>query len=198
MGLNPAFFRFIKHVMNDSMKMSYIEHMLSSSSSLKNKEVIIIHCGEKKWGKWVNYHKSLWQLFIVALEHGTWLCLVLQLGNMLISDLYQSYDSSYSFISPKECHSYRCTMFWSIIQSVFPSILSCLTMFKGSFNPNRPLCSITNLHPHVSLCSFNPLSYIIFMCHFRVDDGGNITGLLRRVYSYRIQHIIQELDLETN
>jgi hypothetical protein len=84
------------------------------------------------------------------------------------------------------------------IESMLPSLFLCLTMFKGSFNPNQPLCSITNLHPRVSLCSFNPLSYITFLCQFCVDDGGNIMALLRRVYSCRLQHIIQELDLETS
>ena len=32
---------------------------------------------------------------------------------------------------------------------------------------------------------------------FCVDDGGFIMALLQRVYSYRLQHLIQELDLET-
>jgi hypothetical protein len=35
MGLNPSFSRFIKNVMRDSSKMSYVENFLSSSSSLK-------------------------------------------------------------------------------------------------------------------------------------------------------------------
>ena len=36
------------------------------------------------------------------------------------------------------------------------------------------------------------------MCQFRVNDGGYIKALLRRVCSCQIQHIIQELDLETS
>ena len=33
---------------------------------------------------------------------------------------------------------------------------------------------------------------------FHVDDGGFIMALLRRVYSYQLQLLIQELDLEMN
>ena len=39
-------------------------------------------------------------------------------------------------------------------------------------------------------------SSITSLCPFHVIDGGYIKALLRRVYSYRIQHIIQGLDLE--
>jgi hypothetical protein len=67
--------------------------------------------------KWVKFWKSLWQFFVVTLEHNTCLCLILQLGNMLVSESYNSYDSSYSFDSPKECPSDHRTMFWSISQS---------------------------------------------------------------------------------
>jgi hypothetical protein len=45
MGPNPSLLRFIKHMSRDSSKMSYIEHILSSSSSLKNKEVLTNHGG---------------------------------------------------------------------------------------------------------------------------------------------------------
>jgi hypothetical protein len=37
---NPSFFRFVKHMSRDSSKMRYIDHILSSLSSLKNKEVL--------------------------------------------------------------------------------------------------------------------------------------------------------------
>jgi hypothetical protein len=42
------------------------------------------------------------------------------------------------------------------------------------------------------------LYLITFLCQFHVDDGGYIKALLRRVFSCRLQHIIQELDLETS
>jgi hypothetical protein len=47
MGSNLSFFRFVKNVMRDSSKIIYIDHFLSSSSSLKNKEVLIVHGGGK-------------------------------------------------------------------------------------------------------------------------------------------------------
>jgi hypothetical protein len=73
--------------------------------------------GEKIEGSGSSFWKTLWQLFVVTLEHGTCLHLILQLGNLLVSESYQSYESSYSFISPEECPSDRHTMFWSISQS---------------------------------------------------------------------------------
>ena len=47
MGPNHSFFRFVKYMMRDSLKVSYIEHLLSSSSLLKNKGVLIHHGGGK-------------------------------------------------------------------------------------------------------------------------------------------------------
>jgi len=44
MASNPSF-SFVKHVMRNSSKMRYIEHLLPSSSSLKNKEVLSNHGG---------------------------------------------------------------------------------------------------------------------------------------------------------
>ena len=40
MRLNPSFLTFIEYMLRDSLKVSYIKHMLSSSSLLKNKEVL--------------------------------------------------------------------------------------------------------------------------------------------------------------
>ena len=47
MGPNHSFFRFFKYMMRDSLKVSYIEHLLSSSSLLKNKGILIHHGGGK-------------------------------------------------------------------------------------------------------------------------------------------------------
>jgi hypothetical protein len=156
--------------------MSYIEHLLSSSISLKKKEYSPSMVGGnlREVGQVL---ERIMVLFVVSLEHGTCLHLVLQLGNLLVSESYQSYESLYSFDSPKECPSYCHTML--LVNSMLPSHFSCLTMFKGSFSLSPPLCSITNLHPHVSLCSFDPSSYITFLCQFHVDDGGHIMALLR-------------------
>jgi hypothetical protein len=47
MGLNPYFFQFVKQMKRDLLKVSYIEHVLSSSSSLNQKEVLIYLDGGK-------------------------------------------------------------------------------------------------------------------------------------------------------
>jgi hypothetical protein len=180
MGLNPSFFRFVKHVMRDSSKMSYIEHMLSSSSSLKNKEVLVVHGGGKFEGSGSVFWKALWQLFVVTLEHGT--CFVLSYSWVIFLSLSHTNPMSHYTPSthPKSAPVIVALCFGLyLIESMLPSHLSCLTMFKGSFIPNQPLCSITNLHPCVSLCSFDLLSYITFLCQFHVDDGGHIMALLR-------------------
>ena len=46
MGLNPSFSRFVKHMLRNSPKVSYIEHLLSSSSALKKNEVLM----NLRWG----------------------------------------------------------------------------------------------------------------------------------------------------
>jgi hypothetical protein len=114
MGLNPSFFKLVKHVMRDSSNMSYINNLLSLSSLLKNKEVCIVHGGGKFEGSGSVFWKSLWQLFVVTLEHDVCLHLILKLDNFLVSESYQSYESLYSFDPPEEFPNYRRTMFWSI------------------------------------------------------------------------------------
>ena len=46
MGPNHSFFRFVKYMLKDLPKVSYIKHLLSSSSSLKKKGVLTRHGGE--------------------------------------------------------------------------------------------------------------------------------------------------------
>jgi hypothetical protein len=50
MGLNPSFFKFVKHMVRESSKVRYTNHFLSYSSSLKNKEVLTDHGGGKNEG----------------------------------------------------------------------------------------------------------------------------------------------------
>lgn len=52
MGPNPSF-KFVKNMLKDSPKVNYSEHLLSSSSSLKNKKVLANHGGGKIEEKWV-------------------------------------------------------------------------------------------------------------------------------------------------
>ena len=48
----------------------------------------------------------------------------------------------------------------------------------------------------VPLCQSNFDHYIIYPCFVSID-GGYIKAFLRRISSYRPQHIIQERNLET-
>jgi hypothetical protein len=47
MGPNPYFFQFVKQRKRDLPKVSHIEHVLSSSSSLNQKEVLVYLDGGK-------------------------------------------------------------------------------------------------------------------------------------------------------
>jgi hypothetical protein len=72
----------------------------------------------------------------------------------------------------------------------------CALVFKGSIHLESQPSQISFLDTYVSPCSFD--LPITSLCLFRVIDGGYIKALLRRAYSYQLQHIIQELDLETS
>ena len=85
-----------------------------------------------------------------------------------------------------------------LIESMLPSQLSCLIMFKGSFTSNHPSTVFPVSISRVSPYSFDSPYYITFLCQFHVVDGGYIKALLRSVFSCRLQHIIWELELETN
>jgi hypothetical protein len=99
---------------------------------------------------------------------------------------------------PKSALIDRHTMFWSISQSS-----QCFQVICHASQCSREVSLQTNhsavlpFSSCVSPYSFNLSSYITFLCQFHVDDGGYIMALLRRVCSCRLQHIIQELDLET-
>jgi hypothetical protein len=150
------------------------EHCLSSSSSLKKKEVLAYLGG----GKNLRSGSSillLWQFF-VALEHVTYL----YLGFTLVSTPFESHVSSYSFDSFKEnlgcrhipcrhtlltpskrsigcCHiiilGHSC-----FVESMLPSHSLCHHMFKGS----QPL----HFHPCVSSPSFDPSLFITILICF--------------------------------
>jgi hypothetical protein len=104
---------------------------------------------------------------IVSLEHGTCLCLVLQLGNMLVSESYQFHVSSYFFVPVEECSYFCHIMFLVLIESILPSHLSCLIMFKGSFTSNHPSVvlpvSISCVSPYSLIHHLTSLSCVSFM-----------------------------------
>ena len=72
----------------------------------------------------------------------------------------------------------------------------CALVFKGSIHLDIHPSQVSCLKTCVSPCLFDLL--ITSPCPFCVVDGGYIKALPRRVYSCRLQHIIQELDLETS
>jgi hypothetical protein len=74
-------------------------------------------------------------------------------------------------------------------------LLLCLSV-QGKYLP-RDL-TITNILDSIPMSVHVHLIHqFTSMCQFRVVDGGYIKALLRQVYSYQLQHIIQELELET-
>jgi hypothetical protein len=79
-------------------------------------------------------------------------------------------------------------MFLVLIESMLPSHLSCLIMFKGSFTSNHPSVVLPISISCVSPYSFDPPSHITFLCQFHVDDGGYIMALLRRVFPVTSTH----------
>jgi hypothetical protein len=107
------------------------------------------------------------EAIVVSLEHGTCLCLILQLGNLLVSESYQFHVSLYFFIPVEECSYYRHIMFLVLVESMLPSHLSCLTMFKGSFIPNQPSAVLpvsipVSVHTHL-IHHLTSLSCVSFM-----------------------------------
>jgi hypothetical protein len=65
-------------------------------------------------------------------------------------------------------------------------------VFTSRVNHHKHLVStLMSIHVHL-------IHQITSLCMFHVIDGGYVKALLRQVYSCRLQHIIQELDLETS
>jgi hypothetical protein len=125
MGTNPSFFRFVKYVMRDSSKMSYTEHLLSSSISLKKKGVLSSHGGEKIKGSGSSFGKhndSCW-LSSLSMEpiwflSRSWvICLSLSNTNTVSLHTPSSHPKSASVIIA------LCLVYLSLIQccqAIFP------------------------------------------------------------------------------
>lgn len=83
---------------------------------------------------------------VVTLEHNTYLCRVLQLGNMLVSKSYQLHESLYSFVVLKEWPSHHRTKFFILsLSQCFQVFWSCHLVFKGICNLIQPSYSITKI-----------------------------------------------------
>jgi hypothetical protein len=130
MRLNLSFFRFVKHMMRDSLKMSYTEHFLSSSRSFKKMRYSLLMAGEKLMEVGQVFGKHYDSCFIVTLEHGICLHLVLQLGKLLVSESYQFSVSLYFFVHVDECYDYLQIMFLVLIASTLP-ILCVVILFHS-------------------------------------------------------------------
>ena len=128
MGPNPSFSKFAQHILRDSLKVSYIEHLLSSSISSKNKEVLT----NIRWGKKGRETKSCLihktQMAVVnsvALEQST--C-----HNIYLHWEHIAYESHHTIMSS------------ILIKSMLPSQV-VLTLFKGSHSE-----SAISIHTHLS------------------------------------------------
>ena len=83
-------------MMKDSPKVGYTKHLLSSSSSFKNKELLAKHGGGKIKGNYVSfmltyYGSSPW----VSFEHGTFSCLCLTIESPIAHEASHLYESFY-------------------------------------------------------------------------------------------------------
>ena len=199
MGLNHSFFKFVKNMLRDSLKVSYTKHLLSSSISLKNKEVITNHHRAKQLkGSGSSLFETLWQLLLSPLNMShihilsySWvISLFLSHANIMRPYTHLNH-SNYALVIVRLC---------LVISSWF-NVANSLVMpynFQDKLQPSSIILQyywsfilvlvLTHLIYHVMSSSF-------FLC---VDDGGLIKAFLRWFCSYRLQRIIQEVDLETN
>jgi hypothetical protein len=79
----------------------------------------------------------------------------------------------HTFLSSRRVLLFRHITFLVLIESMFPSHLSCLIMFKGSFTSNHPSAVFPVSISYVSPYSFDSPSYITFLCQFHVDASRN-------------------------
>ena len=132
--------------------------------------------------------EHLLALLRVALEHGTlsfshviicWTSALSQYLSFLSLLWVTWHKSQYPLHSFGPCHV----------------LLLCLSV-QGKYPPRES--AIPNILPQNLCQSMSIWSTNYISMSFCVVDGGYIKALLRRAYSCRPQHIIQELDLETS
>ena len=126
-------------------------------------------------------------LLRVALEHGTLsFCIHHNPLNLCTEPIL--WVSFHSFESPDASHGTHCIV---LVHVMFIAVPQCSREVSAS-RVNHPKYLASK---PVSVHDFE--LPITSPCLFRVVDGGYIKALPRRVYSCRLQQIIQELDLET-
>jgi hypothetical protein len=121
-GPNPSFFRFIKHMSRDSSKDELYRASLSSSSSLKKKEVLINHDGGEKLKEVGQvFWNPLWQLLSplnmapVCVSSYSWvICLSLSHTNSMCHYTF-SFQSKSALIFITLCSWYSSSQCFQVI-----------------------------------------------------------------------------------
>jgi hypothetical protein len=81
----------------------------------------------------------------VTLEHGTCLCLILQLGNLLVSESYQFHVSPYFFVQLKSALIVVTLHFGTRQVNAAKSVVMPHHV-QGKFHFKPSICSITSFH----------------------------------------------------
>jgi hypothetical protein len=163
LGSNPYFFRFVKHMKRNLLKVSYTKHFLSSSRSLKNKEILIYMDGGEIWKVGQDF-ETLWKLFLVTLEHGT--CLHSTYNWVILLSLsHTNYMCRHTFSS-----SLRVLLFPSHYILGTRRVNAAKSVFmphhvQGKFHFKPSICSISSFH---FLCQSILIQFTI-LHHFPVS-----------------------------
>lgn len=198
MGPNHSFGRFVKNMLRDSPKVSHIEHLLSSSSSLKNKEVLIHHGrGKIEKGKLLCLYPFFALVHWVIFKPCTY-CRVfdIQLGDpfpLSHSIPLGLYPPTIGYLSHRH------------LRMLCPSLCQCCQVIYFVVHIGlKIICLESTIPSHVYPDSnIVPVSVLLFwslyniFLLFCVVDEGFIIALLWQVCPCRPQHIIQESDWET-
>ena len=164
---------------------------------VKKKEALILRDGEIKERVCI----LLWK-YIVTLEHGTHLQMHFSTWVIFLSSSPTKFlESSYSFELSKNTITVSCNGGLVSFSCQYFQVMPC-PCSREVWSYFHYFLSIYLLSCWSSLSQSRTSLYCLVysktsLIMFRVDDGGFIMVLLRRVYSFRLQLLIWELDLET-
>lgn len=136
----------------------------------------------------------------VSLEHNTCLNLCIIVESVITLESPHSYEFSNSTFF-NEWSGNKFTTYMVLIDSMLPVQGLCHAYVFKRF---QSMSAINNINQLMSwpFLSLSTLFWDTIIHHlpasFHANYGGNIIALLWWVYSYWIQHIIWELDLETS
>ena len=175
--------------------MSYKKSLLFYLNLQTRKQVLIL-CDGKINGR---VCISLLRQYIVTLGHGTHLHM--HFSTWVVS-LSLSPTNSQSLLTPLSCPRILSpsVALGDWYHSCVNTAKSCHAHVQEKFGHLYTICNLLScwsylIQSRTSLCC--PVQSKTSLIVFHVDDGGFIIALLRQVYSYRLQHLTQELDLET-